>query len=125
MKIVLKQTIQNNKVLKIVSLILGSITWILIARHQVTTHLIQAPICFYNIPAGTSIKAEQEFFTLKIKGKAFDLPYCSSVALHIDASELKPGQHRLCPSAEQLFLPNSVTLVNHQPLSVAITVSQL
>lgn len=123
MKTAIKHSIQNNKVLKIVSLMLGYTTWLLISQHQIITDSVQVPISFYNIPQGISIKTDQENFTIKLKGRVCDLHACSSLSLHVDASELQPGQHRLCPCPEQLFLPNSVKLVSHHPLSLAITVS--
>lgn len=123
MKSALKHSINNNKILKIMSLLFGITCWMLIARHQITCSWVQVPVCFYNIPEKMSIQAEQESFLLKLKGKACDLEACSSLAFHIDASAFKAGQHRVSPSAQELFLPDSVKIVHHQPLSLALTVS--
>lgn len=123
MKSVLKQAISTNKILKLMSLIFGITCWTLISRQQTSCCWFEVPVCFYNVPEGTTIKVEPESVLVKLKGKAADLEACSSLALHINASTLKEGQHRMSPSVQELFLPDSVKLVHHQPLSVGCTVS--
>lgn len=123
MNSILKKSLINNQILKIVSLILAFSTWALLSKQQNTSKWIEVPVCFYNETPGMKVSAKQQKIAIQIQGKLTDISECENLALHIDASDFKPGQHRICPCAEQLFLPNSVKLVHNKPLSIEITSS--
>lgn len=117
---ILKKSLLNNKILKIVSLLLAFATWTILSKYQSVSKWIEVPICFYNVAPEMKVSASQEKITLQLHGKLADISQCENLALHIDAGNFKPGQQRICPSAEQLFLPNSVKLVHSKPLSIEI-----
>lgn len=118
---IIKEAITSNKTLKLVSLILAFSTWSLLSNYQSATSWVEVPVCFYNTPSDMKVAANQEALKVQIRGKLTDLAHCQNLALHIDATDFKPGQQRINPCAEQLFLPNSVTLVHNKPLYLEIT----
>lgn len=121
MNSILKKSLLANKILKIVSLILAFATWSLLSQYQIMSTWIEIPICFYNVAPTMKVIANQEKISIQVQGKAADICQCHNLALHVDAGNFKPGQQRICPCAEQLFLPNSVKLVHNKPLYIEIT----
>lgn len=117
----IKESLTSNKILKLVSLALGFITWSLVWNHQPSNSWLEVPVCFYNIPAGMKVVANQEKMSIQVRGKLADINECSNLALHIDASNFKPGQQCIHPAPELLFLPSSVKLVHSKPLFLQIT----
>lgn len=117
----IKKSLINNKILKLISLFLGLATWALLSHYHTSSTWLEVPIYFYNIPTGLNIVASQEKITIKIHGKLADIKQCQDMGLHIDASDFKPGQQRIQPCQEQLFLPKSVRLVQSKPLFFEIS----
>lgn len=119
----IKESLVNNKILKLVSLALGFITWSLVWNQQPSCTWIEVPVCFYNIPNQMKVTASQEQISIQVQGKLADINQCNKLALHIDATDFKPGQQCIQPASELLFLPSSVKLVHSKPLVLQITTS--
>lgn len=119
----IKESLISNKILKLVSLILGFITWSLLWNYQSSSTWIQVPISFYNIPSQMQVTANQEKISIQLHGKLADIKGCNDLALHIDASNFKPGKQCISPDPELLFLPSSVKLVHSKPLFLQITIT--
>lgn len=119
----IRESLTNNKILKLVSLALGTCIWALLSQHQTENRWIEIPICFYNVPEHLKVNARQEIIKVQLRGKKTDLNLCDTVGLHIDASDFKPGQLRICPNEQLLFLPQSVKLMNSKPLYLEIIVA--
>lgn len=117
----LKELLHKNKTLKIVSLIFGFAVWSLLSDYQTSSRWIDAPVYFYNTAPHMKVAANQDTIRVHIRGKIADLQACDDIGLHIDATNFKEGVQRIVPSAEQLFLPNCVTLVHNKPLFLEIT----
>lgn len=117
----IKKSLINNKTLKLVSLFLGMGTWGLLSNSHTTSRWIEVPICFYNVPDTMKVSAKQEKMLIEIRGKLADIKQCQDIQLHINASSFKPGQQRIQPCQEQLFLPKSVKLVHNKPLFLDVT----
>lgn len=117
----IKKSLINNKILKLISLFLGLATWALLSNNQTSSSWIEVPVCFYNIPTGLNIVASLEKIAIKIHGKLADIKQCQDMGLHIDARDFKPGQQRIQPCKKQLFLPKSVRLVQSKPLFFEIS----
>jgi hypothetical protein len=117
----IKESLVNNKILKLVSLALGFITWSLVWNHQPSCNWIEVPVCFYNIPTQMKVTANQEKMKIQVQGKLADINQCNNLALHIDARNFEPGQRCIYPDSELLFLPSSVKLVHSKPLFLQIT----
>ena len=120
----IKNTILNNLTIKIFSLIIGYCLWTFLGSMYLQTNTIHVPVCFYNVPAQKEISAQPESITVQIRGKRSDLKYCSDLALHINAESLIPGQHKIVPSEDQLFLPKTVTMVHYKPLAITLSVAE-
>lgn len=123
MIVLFKSTILNNLTIKIFSLIIGYCLWSFLSGLYMQTSTVQVPICFYNIPTNKEVTAQPETIAVQIRGKKADLKRCTDLALHVDAESLTPGQHKITPSEEQLFLPKTVTMVHYKPLAISLTVT--
>lgn len=117
----IKESLTSNKILKLVSLAIGVITWSLLWNHQPSSTWVQVPICFYNIPAHIHVTANQDKIKIQLQGKLADINECADLALHIDASNFNPGKQCIQPDQELLFLPSSVKLVHSKPVLLQIT----
>lgn len=67
------------------------------------------------------VTANQEKIDIQLQGRIAHIKGCNDLALHVDASTFKPGQHCIHPDSELLFLPSSVKLVHSKPLYLQIT----
>jgi hypothetical protein len=117
----IKQSLTSNKILKLVSLALGFITWSLLWHNQPSSTWIQVPVCFYNIPAQMHVSVNQEKIKIQLQGKLADINECTTLAVHVDASNFNPGKTFIHPDEQLLFLPSSVKLVHSKPLMIEIT----
>lgn len=124
MTALIKNAFLNNKTIKILSLILGYSLWCLIGNLYVQTTTQKVPICFYNIPENVTIETKPEIVSVQLSGKRSDLSHCSDLAIHINASSLMAGEHKIAPSEELLFLPKTINLVHYQPLVINLTVTK-
>lgn len=123
MNSLIRECLTHNLILKIVSLLLGFASWSLLSNYELENQWVEIPICFYNIPGNMKVDCAQEKIKVQIAGKSKDLAHCdaNSLALHINATDFKPGKQHICPSSDQLFLPNSVKLVHYKPLFIEIS----
>lgn len=121
---IVKNSILNNKTIKIISLIIGYSLWSYLGQIYQVSQWITAPICYYNVPEDINIKTETEKITVHLTGKREDIRHCSDIGLHIDASKLCAGQHFIMPDEQMLFLPSTVKLIHYKPLKISFTVSK-
>lgn len=120
----MKNAFLNNITLKIMSLILGYSLWCFIGTLYVQKITQKVPICFYNVPDNLIIEAKPELVTIDISGKRSAISSCNDLAIHIDASPLTLGEHRIAPTSDILFLPETVSLVHYEPLVISLTVTK-
>jgi len=115
--------ILHQKTTKISALILGYLTWFFIAQYQNVTHSYIIPICFYNdenieIIAPQSIK-------IKIQGHRLDIfkLHQQDLAIHLDATSFHNGINEIILNKENLFLPETLKLINLIPSYISINVT--
>jgi hypothetical protein len=78
---------------------------------------LTVPVCFDDAPENLLIESP-EVVKIQVSGKRADLRNLNlnNLAFHIDAQKLSVGNNRLAITAEKLFLPESINLLNYSPL---------
>jgi hypothetical protein len=106
----------RNVPLKIISLLLGFTFWYIFGNSHITTAWITIPLCFYNIPKQSKIKAP-ESVSVKITGKRSHLRTLDTheLAIHVNSEKLHNGKNVLQITPETIFLPESIKLVDYCP----------
>jgi hypothetical protein len=109
--------VTNNLVLKIISLIFGFLLWYIIGQAFTTTMWLTVPVCIDDAPDNFIIESA-DIIKIHVAGKRADLRNLNltSLAFHVDAQKLVAGTNRLAITAEKLFLPESIKLLNYSPL---------
>ena len=106
----------RNIPLKVISLLLGFTFWYIFGNSHTTTAWITIPLCFYNIPKQTTIKAP-ESLSVKVTGKRSHLRTLDTneLAIHVNTEKLHTGKNLLSIAPETIFLPESIKLVDYCP----------
>lgn len=122
MAINLKSHLTNNATLKVTSCILGYAFWTILSQSHIKTIEVEVPVCFYGNSSYTYCAPATLHVTLA--GKRTDLRCINpnTLAVHVDAQELKVGTHKLHVDNTTLFLPDTIKLVNYFPANCAIKV---
>ncbi len=107
--------------IKINACLIGFGLWIILSQHQIITTTIQAPVCFYKTSDDTTIIAPDTIdIVITASKKSLQRFDAYNSAIHIDASNLKPGNNSILLEKENLFLPDEIYLVNLIPSSLQI-----
>lgn len=121
MALIINELLTKNIILKCTSLILGILLWCYISALFKTTLWVEVPISFYNQPEESTIQAPETVF-LQLSGYRNNLRHINShdLAIHIDATHLHEGKNPLIIHTHNLFLPDSISVVNYSPLNNCI-----
>ncbi len=122
----LHKNLKSNLTLKISSSIFGFLMWCMLGHHHTITRVLLVPVCFYNINNKYTITAP-ETISITLAGKRTDIYWfdTSLVCIHIDAQPLKKGHTMIPITADKLFLPETLKLVDYSPSALAVTVEEL
>lgn len=118
MKLSLQKSIKNNLVLKCMALLLGFFAWFIVSRLHKTTVWVEVPLSFYNnhdhvvINAPESLHVQLSGYRDVIRSIDHD-----SLAVHIDIHDLNEGKNPIRVHAQNLFLPDLISVVNYSPLN--------
>lgn len=117
----LKNILWNNLTLKIMSLLLGYSFWVMISQTLPVTISLPVPLSFYNVAPDIKINAP-ETITITLRGKRAHLNHIDygTIAFHIDGTTLQEGKNYIPLKAEQLFLPESINLLDYNPSPLMI-----
>ncbi len=120
-----KKTLWRNTSLKLTAFIFGYTVWYIFGQSHMSSAWITVPLCFYNIPAQTTIKGP-ETIAVKIVGKRSALRNLAldMLAIHINAEQLVPGPNNISLTSESIFLPESIKLVHYSPSNPTVEVVQ-
>ena len=123
MKTNLTTVIQHRHVTKVFSIILAYSIWFCVAQHQTISQTYQAPIYFYDA-THKEIQAP-EFIQVTLQGSRKELYNFKNhhAIFHLDASKLNHGNQEIILSRENLFLPDSLKLVDLVPSHISIHVN--
>ncbi len=122
MHIAFKNTIPNNIILKLLSLILGYIIWSIMSQSHITTVKSSILLFFYNIPEKIKILAPKQV-TIQLRGtkKVLHSLTAAPLAAHINAQTLHQGDNLILLSKTTLFLPKHVELLHTIPSPIVVS----
>lgn len=121
----LKNIIHSNSFCFAASIIIGYLTWSILAQSNIINKKITVPIVFYN-HQNLNIQTSGQI-TLEITGQRGIINNIDNkdVAVHIDAQELKLGDNLYIITKENLFLAPDVILSNYNPHMLKINVQKI
>lgn len=122
----LKNLFLSNPLLKLTSLFLGYSFWYIASAHQIVTLQCRVPLSFNELPQHYSINAPEDI-TITLQGKRIDMYELdhTSLAVHRTIKKISPGKHALCLTKQDLFLPESITLLQYSPSNLSVTIKEL
>lgn len=125
MKRDIKKIISNNAPIKIVSLILGFMFWVMVSQSHFTEIWLTVPLCF-DSEQTTQIINAPETIRIGLAGKRSDLFSIDTdtLAVHFKAQQLSLGNNTITIDAKNLFLPDTIKLINYNPSPITIEVTQ-
>lgn len=108
---------------RVVSVLLGYTIWIFASNFTWVSKEISVPICFYQ-NVDRHIQAP-EFVLIKITGPRNQMHHIkvSELAMHVDISDLKEGDHEIMLNPANLFLPETLKLVELIPATISCNIS--
>lgn len=118
---ILKNSLTQNAVIKIISFFIGYGIWISLAQSQTTDLWLTVPLCFY----GTEKKiSAPDTLLIHIAGKRNNLYTIDpqQLAIHINTDSLREGPNCLTIKNSELLLPETINLLNWFPSNVTVTV---
>jgi hypothetical protein len=118
----LKNTLETNLSLKLVSLLLGFFCWFVFSQQGSLS--LEVPVCGFSDKEQTKKIAGLETVRITLQGKRSELYNLDqkSLGVHVNLDELKAGNHLVQVNPEKLLLPESIKLVHYSPTNPVITV---
>ena len=113
----------TNKIIKVISLLLGYSLWFFLGQSLYTTQWLKVPIYFYNVPEEAIIESQPETIHIQVYGKLSDIRSITPNGLHIDAQSFKKGTYAIGCAQEQLFLPESINVIQYNPTKILAVVT--
>lgn len=115
-----KPHLLNTLSLSVLSLVLGYALWQAMSQPYTLNTVLTVPLSFYNTE-NLTIEAP-ETISIRLQGTRKDLyKTIQNLAFHYDATHLKPGTHTLKVEPRNLFLPDSILLLNYLPIEITVT----
>lgn len=118
MKLSLKTFGLNNTALKIISLILGYLFWLVLIQNQKINTTIEVPLYFYGLKNNFEVVGPENI-KIKMNSKRSDLTHSDKselAAIHIDASKFEtPGKFPVHLNENDIFLHNKIKLLDYNP----------
>lgn len=125
MKIDIKKILLNNAPLKVISFILGFTLWYTFSQSNMTEFWITVPLCFHSTPESYQIEAPENV-SIKLAGKRSDLYAIdtNNLAIYINTQNLSTGINTLTLTNRDLFLPDTIKLINYRPTPITIKIHE-
>jgi len=123
----MKKLIFKNFGLKLASIILAIILWLIASSRGQSEMFIDVPLEFKNIPSGLEmINSTNKMISLNIKGPEKNIKNTkpSDIRALIDLSKAKKGESTYYIEKDNIQLPRSITLLNINPSSITITAEE-
>lgn len=117
--------LQSRYFLKITAVILGYTIWLCVSNDCIVEQTYQIPVAWYNIPA-TYVLDGPSTIRVKLRAKRSRLAnVChKTLALHMNAACLTTKENRINPHTGLLFLPETITVVEYEPIYLTIHVQE-
>jgi YbbR domain-containing protein len=123
----MKTLLFKNFGLKIASIILAVILWIVASSRGQSEIFVDIPLEFMNMPSGLEmIDSTDKTISVNIKGpeKFIKNIKPTEIRAAIDLSKAKKGESTYYLTSDNFHLPRSITLLNISPSSVTITTEE-
>jgi hypothetical protein len=123
MKTNLMALIQHPHITKICSIILAYSIWFCVAQHQIISQSYKASIFFYDT-ANKQFQAP-DAVQITLQGSRKELYNFKEhhATIHLDGSKLHTGEQEIILTRENLFLPDTLKLVDLVPSHISIQVN--
>jgi YbbR domain-containing protein len=107
---------------KITALFLGYTIWLFCSNYQWVSMQYTVPVCFFHNEQ--QILQAPESVMIKIFGPRNQMHnlHRDELAIHLDVSDLKDGTHEIMLEASNLFLPETLKLVELIPATISCTI---
>ncbi len=108
---------------KIAAILIGYSIWLFASNFTWVSKEISIPICFYQ-NTDRQIQALESVF-IKIAGPRNQMYHLklSELAMHVDISDLKDGDHEIILNPVNLFLPETLKLIELIPAAISCNIS--
>lgn len=117
----IKILLSSNAPIKVISFMLGFLSWFLLVNSHTETITKEVPLSFYGISKKWIVRApEKVMVTLSGKRSYLRTLDINTLALHINGTKLKPGVQPINLSTHQLFVPNSIKLIHYIPTTLSV-----
>lgn len=123
----MKKFLFKNFSLKIASILLAIILWLVASSRGQSEMFIDVQLEFMNMPSGLEmIDTSNKTISLNIKGpeKYIKNIHPTDIRAFIDLSKAKKGESTYYLSKDNIQLPRSITLLNISPSRVTITTEE-
>jgi YbbR domain-containing protein len=123
----MKELLLKNFGLKLASIILAIILWLVASSRGQSEIFIDVQLEFLNIPSGVElIDSTDKMISLNIKGSEKYIKNIkpSDIRAFIDLSKAKKGKSTYYLAKENIQLPRSITLLNISPSSITVTTEE-
>jgi len=123
----MKKLLFKNIVLKIASIILAIILWLVASSRGQSEIFVDIPLEFMNMPSGLEmIDSTDKTISVNIKGpeKFIKNIKPTDIRASIDLSKAKKGKSTYYLAKDNIQLPRSITLLNISPSSVSVTTEE-
>ena len=109
-----------------IALLFGYLFWYIFSASQMHYKQLNIPICFYEVPDHCTIDAPETILIhISAKRSALRAVAVDNIALHLNATQLKPGPNQIKISPNNLFLPNTINLINCQPSYIVVVIKSI
>lgn len=114
----------SNPAIKLYALAFGFLIWLIISQSHIVSITKTVPLSFYNQPQNRQVYAP-ETITVSSFGPKGHLvqTFGSEYAVHINLDGYEPGTHKIELSQQDLFLPQSVKLLQLKPSMLQIKIA--
>ena len=107
---------------KLAALVLGYCIWFFASTQQWVVREYTVPLCFYQ--TDQRVIQAPESVTLKISGPRSEMFHLNhlDLAMHVDATGYSDGDHEILLNGSNLFLPETLKLVELIPSCISFNI---
>jgi YbbR domain-containing protein len=121
----MNRLLESNSIIKLISLGFGFCIWLIISQNQIVSITKKVPLCFYNQPQNCTVYAAETILISAFGPKKYlTQTFSSEYAIHLNLKNYQPGNHEIELSNHDLFLPQSVKLLQLKPTLLQIKIAQ-
>ena len=115
----------SNSMIKLYALVFGFLIWLIVSQSHIVSITKTVPLSFYNQPRNAQVYAP-ETVTISTFGPKRHLTqtFGSEYSVHINLANYQAGSHKIELTQQDLFLPQSVKLLQLKPSILQIKIAQ-